>query len=126
MNIRSLELEDVEEIRRIHEKFFEGEFEFPDFLNNFLCSFVVKKDKDIVVAGGVRMLAEAILITDKEYPIIERRKALHQALDACAFITKRADFSQLHAFVKGDNWIRHLGKVGFSPTKGHALVLDLR
>jgi len=126
MNIRSLQLEDIEVIRKIHETHFKNEFEFPDFLNNFLCAFVVEnEDGRIISAGGVRAIAESIIVTDKSYPIKDRRAALYQVLDASCFLTKQASFDQLHAFIQDANWLRHLQKIGFSPTKGQALVLNV-
>lgn len=126
MNIRALRPEDIDQLRNIHSSYFKEQFEFPDFLNNFLCAFVVIDDSDTIIsAGGVRAIAESIIITDKSYPIKERRSALYQVLDASCFISKRASFDQLHAFIQDDNWLRHLQKIGFSRTKGQALVLNI-
>lgn len=125
MNIRALEASDIEQIREIHAKHFSHEFNFPDFLHNFLCAFVVDDDQGkIISAGGVRAIAEVVIVTDKDYPIRPRRSALYQILDVSEFISKKADFGELHAFVQGDNWQRHLRRIGFLPTKGKALVLE--
>lgn len=126
MTIRGLELDDIEEIRAIHKRYFSSEFDFPDFLNNYLCAFVVLNDNNrIISAGGVRAIAESVIVTDLSLAIKERRAALYQVLDASCFITKNASFDQLHAFIQDKNWLRHLQKIGFSPTKGQALVLSI-
>ena len=124
--IRALCPGDIDTLRVIHHNFYRGEFEFPDFLNNFLCSFVVIKDGEnkIVSAGGVRLIAEAIIITDKQFSVRERRSALYQILDAAEFITKKADFPRLHAVTEDESWKKHLMKIGFH-SRGELLVLDL-
>lgn len=124
--IRALQPNDIDELRKIHGKYFSQEFIFPDFLNNFLCAFVVTNDKNhIVCGGGVRLIAESILITDKDHSPRERVMALHQVLDASEWLTKRSDFNQLHAFIQDDKWKKCLIRKGFHPTKGEALVLEL-
>lgn len=127
MNIRALKEEDVDKIREIHSRFYKHEFEFPDFLNNFLCSFIVSDDKEgIITAGGVRLIAEVIAITDKGKSVRKRRSGLYQVLDASMFITKKADFNELHAFIQDEKWYNHLKSIGFLPSKGKSLVLELR
>jgi hypothetical protein len=127
MTIRALTPNDIDEIRKIHNLFYKDEFEFPDFLNNFLCAFVViDDDEKIISAGGVRMIAESVLITDLNHSTRDRRKALYQVLEASQYLTLNADFKELHAFVQDDKWSRHLNRVGFLPTKGKSLVLELR
>jgi PAS domain-containing protein len=127
MKIRALVPSDIDEIRRIHEQFYKEEFDFPDFLNNFLCAFVVTdEDGKIISAGGVRAIAESVIVTDKNFSVRDRRQALYQVLDVSEFITKHADFKELHAFVQDTTWISFLMTVGFCPTKGKALVLELQ
>lgn len=125
--IRALHTDDIDQLREIHAKYFYNEFEFPDFLNNFLCAFVVvNSEGSIISGGGVRAIAESIVITNKDFPVEERRTALYQILDVSEWLTRKADFNQLHAFVQDEQWQRHLEKVGFHPTKGRALVLELK
>lgn len=126
MKIRALEAGDIDEIRRIHHEHYINEFDFPDFLHNFVCAFVVTDDDGkIVSAGGVRLIAESIVVTNKDYSVRDRRTALCYVLDASEFITKHADFKELHAFIQDEDWYNHLQKVGFLPTKGKPLVLEL-
>ena len=124
--IRELRESDVEKIRQIHARYYEDEFDFPDFFNNFICSFLVTNDNnDIVCAGGVRNIAESIVITNKGLSVRTRVNALSQALNASKFIAKKSNQVELHAFVKDPTWHEHLLKVGFSPVKGTTLVLEL-
>ncbi len=128
MNVRAMVPEDIPRLREIHSRYFKNDFEFPDFVNGYLCAFVVEENGEIITASGVRTLAENVLITNKsgDFSIAERREALLKILDVSQYICQRYGYNQLHAFVINDeNWTRHLNDYGFHPTKGKALVLDL-
>lgn len=123
--IRAFTPDDIERVRDIHEKHYKTEFDYPKFMDNYICAFVVEIDGSIVSAGGVRNIAEVVLVTNKDKSVAERRAALYQILDASAFIAGRSNHDGLHAFVQDDGWRQHLKKVGFIETKGQALVLPL-
>jgi hypothetical protein len=128
MNLRALSLKDIPRLKKIHEEYFKNEFEFPDFINGYLCAFVVEDEGQIITASGVRTLAESVLLTNKsgQFTIAERREALLKILDASQYICKQYGYDQLHAFIINDeNWARHLNDYGFHPTKGKALVRNL-
>jgi hypothetical protein len=126
MRIRALKPTDLYLLRKIHEEFYAHEFEFPDFSLGFLCCFVVEDDDgNVVSAGGLRPIAESIIITDKRQSIKKRREALYDILSASAFVAEKDKFNQIHAFVQEEGWTNHLLKVGFEPTKGRALVLNI-
>jgi len=128
MNLRAVEPGDIPRLKRIHEEFFKNDFAFPDFVNGFICAFLVEENGEIITASGVRTLAESVLITNKSgnFSIAERREALLRMLDVSQYICQRYGYDQLHAFIINDeNWIRHLHDYGFQPTKGEALVLSL-
>lgn len=118
--IRALRIEDIDKLREIHRKYYEKEFDFPDFLNNFICVFTVTNNEGIVSTGGVRSIFEIVAITDKDKSVRERRSALYQILDASQFV---ANGEALHVFVQDEVWMNHLTKIGFKSTKGKALVL---
>lgn len=125
MDIRALRPNDIDKLRDIYEKYYSNDFLFPDFLNNFLCAFVVTDDNNnIITGGGIRLIAESVIVTDQNYPIKERRKALYQVLDASEFITRRSGLDKLHAVTDNNKWKQHLNKVGFH-SRGSFLVLDL-
>jgi hypothetical protein len=126
MNARAITLEDMKKLREIHARFFANEFSFPDFTTGFLCAFVVTDDsQEIIAAGGIRPIAESILITNKDFLIKERRSALLEVMNISEFVCKKSGYDQLHAFIQDENWLRHLTDVGFRPTKGQSLVIDL-
>lgn len=126
MKVRAINPSDINELKIIHDKFFKNEFEFPDFLNEYLSPFVVIDEEDkIITAGGVRTIAETVLITNKDYLIKHRQSALLRSLRMSSYIAGVNGFNQLHAFIQDKNWLRHLKRVGFTETKGQALVLNL-
>jgi len=126
MTLRPLTLEDTNELKEIHRKFFSQEFEFPDFFNNYLSSFVVTDtNNEILVGGGVRVIAEAVLITNKDFSPKKRREALLTTLQASMFTSNLRGFDQLHAFVQDERWLNHLERIGFRKSKGQALVIGV-
>lgn len=123
--IRAVRPEDFRQIQRIHHQYFADQFEFPDFVRHYLCAFVIENDDEIIVAGGVRSIAEAIMVTNKDIDVHSRREAFHDMLTAIAHVSKIDGYDQVHAFVQGEDWKRHLMKAGFNPTKGESLVVSI-
>ncbi len=113
IRIRRLGVNDIAHIQEIHEKYY-SEFEFPDFFKRFLMQFaIVDENDEIIIAGGVRPIAETILVTDQTKSRIKIGKALIEAqrasMAACAF----HNIDELHAFVTNENYASHLIKHGF-------------
>jgi len=126
MKTRELRPEDVVHLKELHEQFFEDQFSFPDFLNGFMCAFTITDDNDrIIIGGGVRAMAEAIIVTDIDAPRTTVGRALVEALNVSKYICKRFDQKHLHAFVQNYHYERHLRMRGFTSIKGAALVLDI-
>lgn len=126
MILRRMNPADINELKRIHDKFFSKEFNFNDLFGNSLSSLVVTDDNDKILVGGqIRVITEACIITDKDIKIEERRRALYRVLDAFKFSATSKGFDQLHAFVQDKDWLRHLKRVGFVETKGQSLVLSI-
>lgn len=124
MKIRALTLEDMVQLNDLHDKYF-SEFEKTDFTKNFLSSFVITDDYDrIVMGGGVRPIAEAIIVTDKEANPHLLGDALLEALQFSRYTCNRTGVEFLHAFVKDRVYARHLIKHGFSP-RCQALCMDV-
>lgn len=125
MNVRAIKASDYEQLKSIYEKYFSHEFKFPDFLDKYLCAFLIEEDGQIITAGGVRTITEAVVITNKDVELELRVKALKDTLTALMYISKIGGYDQLHAFVQDKNWKRHLLKAGFNPTRGESLVLEI-
>jgi hypothetical protein len=120
--IRNLQITDLEQLQDIHKKHYINEFAFPNFQNNFMSLFtVIDREGQIISAGGVRAIAESVIITDLDATPRQRRKALLEILQASVVSCRSNGFDQLHAFVKGKNWEKVLNKYEFKPCSGTAL-----
>ena len=112
--IRAIELGDFAGVHNIWKKYYESQFAFPDFLN-YMCAFVVCDDQErIITAGGIKPIAEALLITDKSVGTMTRSRAFGEMRAALEFVARTKGFNNLYAFIKDDpSWSTILGKVGF-------------
>jgi hypothetical protein len=118
--------EDWNIIRGIHGKYHADDFPISDFSSaNYLSRCIISCDAEPVLAGGVRLITEAVLITDLSKPVRMRRESLIQFLEFCKHTCNINNFNQLHCFpLTSDEWTKHLQKYGFRPTKGQALVME--
>ncbi len=124
MIIRALEDRDLEELKQIHEKFYKKEFELPNFMN-MICAFAVIENDQIITVGGVRAIAESIILTNKDVNNRMRAKGLRQTLEVTEFITRKSGYDQVHAFIQDKIWEKRLKKEGFATCKGSALFLNV-
>jgi len=122
--IREIQVGDLEQLKWIHAKYYKDQFEFPDFLEHFLCVFTVTDNSgSIITTGGVRTVIESIAITDQSRSVRVRRRALYELLAASQYVISKSGYEHLHAFIQDEKWYNHLLKIGFVPTKGKALVI---
>lgn len=122
--IRTLTPADMADIAQLHELYFKTEFDMPDFMD-FVCAFVVEDEKGIITAGGVRDIAECILVTDLSLDPRVRIKALYQMLDASTFVCKKSGYEQMYAWSQNYKYTKRLMKNGFRLPQGQSLILDL-
>jgi hypothetical protein len=126
MLIRNLELSDVEKIAKIHQEFYANEFSLDEFKSDhFIGMFAAEANQELVLAGGVRLIPEVIVITDKNKPVKVRREALLNILEVSAYVARRAGHDGLHAFIQDEVWLQQLLEHGFRRTKGTAIVTSL-
>lgn len=125
MLIRTFTVEDLKRVEEIHARYFADEFELPNFIEGFLGSFVIEDKDEVILVGGVRVIAELLCVTDKSQPAKKRVIALKEATRAGKFICKINSLDQLHCFVQGEKWTEQVKTVDFRPTKGQALVIDV-
>lgn len=118
---------DLYTAKDIHKKYYEKEFEFPQFgTDTFINKFQITNENDkVITAGGIRLIPEIILMTDKDAPVLDRRLALYTALDYMIYNAKQMNYDGLHAFVQDQKWSTRLKRTGFHNTKGEALVLNI-
>jgi len=113
MDIRYLEPEDFKWIKETYDKYF-SDMDFPDFYNQFLVSFVAHEYGKIIAIGGIKSIAEAVIISDKSFSVRNRRDALFQMYHAMTYSAEKLKFNQIHAFSFDPEYSHHLmNKVGF-------------
>lgn len=112
LKTRDVTTMDLYEIKELHNKYY-SEFEPPDF-NHIWRGFVIEDESnEIVMAGGVEIMGEALLVSNKEKSRIKLGKALVVAQGACAYTCNRLKIRSLHAFVNNPEYAKHLVKHGF-------------
>ncbi len=125
MDIRALKPSDIVHIRKIFNQFYAKDVEFPDYLTNFLCAYVVEdSNKRIITAGGIRAIPEVCLVTDLNISPVTRVRALLQVLDASKDLTRSFNFDWLHAITDDPNWANQMKKYGFV-SRGENLEIQI-
>lgn len=131
MKIREPLLSDKKEVDRIYNEFYSGN-EYPEFFSSkehskFQCSFVVTEDDNkVILAGGIKTIAEAVVVTDKNWSVRVRQEALLQAMGSAIFIAQGMKYGQIHVFVNNDEkYVNHLQRFGFKLIDAKLLILNL-
>jgi hypothetical protein len=123
--IRAFTPSDVTELKRIHSLHFRDEFDLPDLMK-YICAFSIEDDYGkIITAGGVRSIAECVVVTDLSLDPRVRIKALYQMLEAATFVCRRSGYDQMYVWSRDPKYSRRLVKNGFRSHEGQSLILDL-
>lgn len=126
MIIRKMLPGDVPQLVDIHQKFYTNEFVFTEFDEHFLNYFVTIEDGKIISGGGVRTIAESVIVTDLSATRQIRKEALLLILKEAIKTCNIHNYDQLHAFVQDPKWEKVLRKYGFQDNKAKGLYLWLR
>lgn len=113
---------DLDRIREIHEKYYKNEFPFPN-LDHFMSFLVAYEGSKIIAAGGVRSIAELIVITDQDTPIFSRKRNLTDLLWHSKTVASAFGYSHLYSHSEGAEWIKAQKLIGFKQFKAVPLVL---
>lgn len=125
MNLRPVFPSDMEWVKKVHEKHYKEEFELPDFLKGYLKTYVIEENGIPITIGGIRPIAEVVIVTDKDFEIWARRQALLEVIEVSKFITQKYGFDSVHAFIQDETWAHHLQNHGFRPTVGKCFVTEV-
>lgn len=118
--------EHIERAKEIHKNYYQKEFDFPDFLKEFLLVFSsVNEEGQLVSIGGVKSILEFIAITDPTKSVRDRHTSVYDLLAAANSAAKNNDYDQIHAFIQDPHWKDVMLKRGFRETKGQALVIEV-
>jgi hypothetical protein len=108
---RAFTPKDLMQIREMHEEYY-SEFDFPDFLR-LINGYVVEDDEGIIMAGGVELVGEAVLVTNKARNPISIGRALVESKAINLFTCKQVGIRDLYAFVNNNDYAKHLIQHGF-------------
>ena len=126
MMIREFRASDINQLKKIHESYYQHEFSLDDFCQKFIEFFVIEDDGHMISAGGVRSIAESVIMTNKSLSNRIKRAALYQMLEAQLYVCKSNHYPQLHAFIQDDEWKKHLiQRAGFKDCKGDAIFIPV-
>ena len=122
--IRACRPEDLEEIKKIHERFYSETHELPNLME-MICAFVIEDEQGIVTAGGVRDIAEVIAVTNKDRHAVDRARALYQLRDMSAITCREFGYDRMHIWSQDSKYSKRLMKNNFRLAPGQSLILDL-
>lgn len=100
-------------------------FEFPEFERFIVGALVEDLDGKVITVGGIRPIAETVIMTDKNCHARKRWAAIIEMLQAGEYFARKSNFRELHCFVQDEIWLKHLLKLGFQKTSGICLVKQL-
>lgn len=119
---RPMTIDDIPAIKNIHDRDF-PHLEFPDF-TKMLSAFVIEDTNgDMVMAGSVKLISEALLVTNKDMSRIKIGKALVIAQGACIHTAQAFNIKEVYAFTDNDDYAKHLRLHGFHERDDRALLM---
>lgn len=126
MIIRPMTHEDSLHLEELNSIYY-PEFNSPEFEDNYFGKFtILKKDGEIILGGGLRYIAEVVIVTDKSKNKHLLYGALVKTLGHCIDEARKRNIDFLHAFVKDDKYQKHLINHGFEIRSGTPLSLWVR
>jgi len=117
MIIREMRTQDISEIEKFHEKHF-PDIEFPDFMKMYLAFMILDDDERLIMAGGLRPVAEIHLVSNLDQSRLKIGKALVEAQRIASFTATRYKIDELLAFTENSEYASHLIQHGFHPREG--------
>ncbi len=96
MNVRNLKYGDLDELFRIHHEFYPKDAP-PNFNKDF--TVITDSEDHIITCGGIELMAEAIIVTSKNYSSHVRTSALLELLRSLMLTCGGSNYNFLHATV---------------------------
>ena len=112
LKTREVSSDDYEQIKKLNDAYY-PQFEVPNFKYIWNGFVIEDETNEMVMAGGVELTGEAMLVSNLTKSRIKLGKALVVAQGACAYTCNRLGVRNLHAFVDNPSYARHLMKHGF-------------
>jgi hypothetical protein len=117
--------EDIPILDALHKKYY-PEFENPGFYDkDYITRFIISGSEGIITGGGVRLVGEINLVTDKSQNVHSIGEALLHSLKISSDACKMRGIELLYAFIQDEKYKKHLINIGFDPIKGDPISLYL-
>lgn len=120
-----LETTDLAPFIELHDKYFSSEFAIPEMRNISKARTIKDENGRVIASGFVKLLTEAIIVTDLKSNEIVRIKALDllmgELLDWCV----EHEIEQVHAFVNSSFSRILMRRYGFKHVPAVAMALNL-
>lgn len=118
--------EHLDRAKEVHKLYYQNEFDFPDFLKEFILIFSsVNESNELVSIGGIKTILEFIAITDPTKSVRDRHTSVYDLLAAARSAAKNNNYDQIHAFIQDPHWKDVMLRRGFRETKGQSLVIGV-
>jgi hypothetical protein len=124
MRIRTLKSADIPQLRDIHERYY-PDLDFPFDLALETECVIENDDGEILLAGGLELQAEALLVTDKSKNRVDLGRALVEVQRFFLYASGRLNARELYAFVTDDDYAKHLIQHGFDEREERVLRMKL-
>lgn len=126
MILRSMTHLDSLELEEMSQRYY-PEFNSPEFEDNYFNKFTIcHNNNEIIMGGGMRNIAEVVLVTNKEQNKHLLGDALIKSLGYCVNGARQKNIDFLHAFVKDESYAKHLIRHGFEIREGKSLSLYVK
>jgi hypothetical protein len=109
----------------LYNKHFEGKFPLPSLANTTDAHDIIGSDGKVIASGVIKLLAEAIIVTDQSAPKKSRVKAIDILLANMLVWCGANKVEQVHAFVEAPFDKTLIKRYGFEKVDAIPLVLNL-
>lgn len=114
-----------DEFDKLHSQYFASDFPLPEVKNIAAARTVRDGNGKIIASGFVKLLTEAIIVTDLKSSEISRVRALDLLVSDLIDWCLKHDVEQIHAFTSSKFGRVLHRRYGFKPIRSTSLVLDL-
>lgn len=120
LRIRRMTEHDIETIKEIFNRCYPDNIELPNYNEHFITRFIVEDGKKIISAGGIRLIPEICIVTDKGVPARTRIKALNSVKALASIYLQKLNFQWLHVTTDDAKWASQMKRKG-ALSRGEAL-----
>lgn len=122
MNIRPMWFDEYDLLDKLSAKNYPT-FDKPDFKDGYYDKFVVHDTEGVILGGGIRKIAEVVLVTNVNRRTVTIGRGLVKALGHCVNSAREQNIDFLYAFCDNPDYENHLIQHGFTRIDARPLSL---